>query len=422
LDQAPSSSGGSLAGATDVTSGNLNQPGSTVAAAGIMRAWLERRTSTTLRREVSFRINNEDIRTIWWDFDGEGLPSTLQRDDVVPASLIFQAMHRGVNLHVEGRVSRDLLDRLDTFQDVWTLWRPDLYRKIAVTATQEVDVPRRDPARIDSAVCAFSGGVDGTATAWRHHSGAAGRNSRKLKAGVLIAGFDIPLAATDAWDVVSKNAAAAMADIGVPLCRVRTNWRAAVCVDWEMEYTVGVTSCLRHWEDDVGALLMGSAEEYTRLITPWGSHPLPMMYLAGQDTTIVYDGGEMSRTAKVGLISQWPVAYDALRVCWQGEVTGLNCGVCEKCIRTKLNAIAAGVREPRALAGRPTLADLRAIRRLNGAQEALMQEIVAVAADNGVDDPLMAAAAQVITRVRRRRKAAALKRLIKSLIPSKQSA
>jgi hypothetical protein len=386
-----------------------------------MRAWLdERRTATTLRREVSFRVDDEETRTVWWDFDGAALPARLQRDDLVPATLIFQAMHRGVDLHVEGRVSRDLLDRLDHFQDIWSLWRPDLYRKVRVTAAEEVDEPRRDPDRMNSAVCAFSGGVDGTATAWRHHSGEAGRNRRRLKAGVLIAGFDIPLDATQAWELASENAAAALNDIQVPMVRVRTNWRQAACTNWEMEFALGVLACLRHWDEDVGTLLLGSCEEYSRLVTPWGSNPLPTLLLAGQDSTVAYDAGGMSRTAKVGMISQWPTAYDALRVCWQGEAAGTNCGVCEKCVRTKLNAIAAGVRAPVALAERPKLSEIRAIRRLNSGQEALMREIVEEAAINGVEDPLIEAAAQLLARVERQRRAARLKRMVKALIPSRQ--
>jgi hypothetical protein len=187
-----------------------------------------------------------------------------------------------------------------------------------------------------------------------------------------------------------------------------------------MEFALGVLACLRHWDEDVGTLLLGSCEEYSRLVTPWGSNPLPTLLLAGQDSTVAYDAGGMSRTAKVGMISQWPTAYDALRVCWQGEAAGTNCGVCEKCVRTKLNAIAAGVRAPVALAERPKLSEIRAIRRLNSGQEALMREIVEEAAINGVEDPLIEAAAQLLARVERQRRAARLKRMVKALIPSRQ--
>jgi hypothetical protein len=384
-----------------------------------MRAWLnETRTSAKVRREVSFRVDGGETRTVWWDIEGGCLPSRLTRDDLVPASLIFQAMHQGVDLHVEGRVSRDLLDRLEHFQEIWSLWRPDLYRKVKVTADAEVDVPRRDPKRLDSAVCAFSGGVDGTATAWRHHNGEAGRTSRRLKAGVLIWGFDIPLQAREAWAVASATASATFNDIQAPLALVRTNWRAEVCTEWEMEFATGMLACLRQWDEDVGTLLYGSDEEYSRLTMPWGSHPLVTLLLASQDSAVVYDGGGMSRCQKVAAISRWKAGYDNLRVCWQGEMTGQNCGRCEKCIRTKLNVIASGVEPPASLPGRPEVREVLGIRKMNAVQEALLQEIVDEARKNDIQDPLIDATGLVIARARRRRKLRRAKHLLKTLIKS----
>jgi hypothetical protein len=382
-----------------------------------MQAWLnEAYFDGQLRREVFFQVDGGETRCVWWDVEGGCLPSPLQRHDLVPTALIFQAMHAGVDLCVNGPVSRDLLDRLDQFQDIWALWRPDLYQKVTINAAEEVDVPRRDPERLNSAVCAFSGGVDGAATAWRHHTGEAGRNRRRLKAGILIAGFDIPLEANDAWEIASASAAKALSDIGVPMTRVRTNWRTEVCVDWEMEFAAGALSCLTHWDEDVGTLLLGSCEDYSRLVAPWGSHPLQTNLLAGQDSTVVYDGGAMSRCAKVASISRWKAGYDTIRVCWQADTTGENCGRCEKCVRTKLNAIACGVGLPASLAGRPELSEVLAIKRMNAGQEALMREIVAEAQRNGIRDPLIDAAQTVIAKDRRRRGLGMAKSMLKRLV------
>jgi hypothetical protein len=44
----------------------------------------------------------------------------------------------------------------------------------------------------------------------------------------------------------------------------------------------------------------------------------------------------------VNEISEWTLGVNNLRVCWQGELEDRNCGVCEKCIRTKLNFLATG--------------------------------------------------------------------------------
>ena len=356
-----------------------------------MRALLtEERTDNMVRREVRFSTDNGPDRSLWWEITGQALPSELKRHDVVAGSLIYRAMHEGADLHIEGPVSRDLLDRLEVFQAIWAAWRPDLYRKVRVTAAEEIETPRRDPDRMNSAVCAFSGGVDGTATTWRHYSGQAGRITRNLHAAVLIWGFDIPFRSVEGWELSCQTAAEALTDINVPFAKVKTNWRQDIAVDWDMEFAAGVTSVLRHWDEEVGTLLLGSCEEYTRLVTPWGSHPLPTHLLAGQDSTVVYDGGELTRTDKVRLISEWPAAYDRLRVCYRHS-TGKNCGVCEKCVRTKLNAIASDVPIPKSLGEPPTVERILKLGNFNGAQRELLGEIVDVAKRRGVDNPLIRA-------------------------------
>jgi hypothetical protein len=366
-----------------------------------------------LRREVRYAVDSGTEEILWWDIEGASLPSTLKRHDIVPAALIFKAMRLGVDLHVVGRVSRDLLDRLDQFQDIWSLWRSDLYKKIEVTADEETTEPRLDPARLDAAVCAFSGGVDATATIWRHRQKLAGRVSRRLHCGVLIRGFDLPLDNDQAWGVACKSASAALDDIDVPFVRVATNWKRDVCTNWEMEYVAGVLAVLRHWDEDVGTLLLASAEDYNRLVTPLGSHPFPTQLLAGQDSTAKYDGGDMTRTAKVGMISRWPTGYNSLRVCWQGAMTGYNCGKCEKCIRTKLNAIASNSPLPRSLDGPLERGDILGIKEYGAGQRPLMEEIVAVAAQNNVSSPLIEAAQTSLTRADWRSKIRRIRRGVK---------
>jgi hypothetical protein len=58
---------------------------------------------------------------------------------------------------------------------------------------------------------------------------------------------------------------------------------------------------------------------------------------------LVHDGAGFSRTAKVAAIRKIPLVLKTLAVCWAGAIPGRNCGVCQKCIRTRLNFLAAGI-------------------------------------------------------------------------------
>lgn len=386
------------------------------------RIWQTRVTEsrlspTQLRREVHVTELGREVTTAFWIIEGpeEVLPSPLQRHDLAIGALLFKAMKEKADLHVEGPVSRILLENAQEFMQIWSLWCPRLYTPVSISADEEVRGPRQNPNRQDSAVCAFSGGVDASATVWRHHAGLADRMTRKLRAAVLVHGFDIPLENQGAFDLASRLSATTLRDVNVPFVSMKTNWKSDICVDWEMEFALGILSCLRQWDDDVDTLLVGSCEDYARLVVPWGSHPLPTRLLAGEDSRIVYDGGHLTRTEKVALISQWPAGYDSLRVCWEGDITGKNCGQCEKCIRTKMNAVASGAPIPRSLGGRPTLAQVASVGPFNEAQRLLMVEVLDEAKKNGIDDPLLLGVAIALQRNKRRQQLKRLKRALKKM-------
>lgn len=54
------------------------------------------------------------------------------------------------------------------------------------------------------------------------------------------------------------------------------------------------------------------------------------------------EGSTLSRLDKVRLISDWDVALQNLRVCTHNPPGRLNCGSCEKCIRTMTELVAVG--------------------------------------------------------------------------------
>ncbi len=365
----------------------------------IIAELLEHRSGDTVERTISFESADDQVWQLWWRISGapNSLPRPLTREDLVVTSLIFYAMRTRRDLHVRGCVSNSVLDNIEVLQQIMTLWRPDLYARISVTADLYTS-EHRPVDRDTKGVCAFSGGVDGAATTWRHHSQQAGRLNRELVAGVLIRGFDIPLDDNAGWSTAVRTAGLALDDIGLPFARVETNWRDLVCGDWEMEFAAAAISCLRHWEEDAGSLLLGSGEDYARLTWPWGAHPLVSACLGGGDTVVQYDGGDLTRTAKVALLSEWPVGYNNLRVCWQGKVLGSNCGICEKCIRTKLNAIACGKPIPASLGRRPTKKEVASIKIGTPARLALMKEVLEMAGRNGIDDPLFGTVSNLLAR------------------------
>jgi hypothetical protein len=113
--------------------------------------------------------------------------------------------------------------------------------------------------------------------------------------------------------------------------------------------------------------------------------------LSNNGFKVVYDGGEFARTEKVEGISDWQLGLTNLRVCWAGPHTGKNCGVCEKCTRTKLNFLAVGVPLPPSLPGAPSLYAISKLRTSNEQQIALLNDIVDMATSRKINGPWLQA-------------------------------
>jgi hypothetical protein len=80
-------------------------------------------------------------------------------------------------------------------------------------------------------------------------------------------------------------------------------------------------------------------------MVPWGSHPLVDPQYSSQRITLIHEGIRFSRLAKVREIAHSRFGLANLRVCPANAAGRLNCGVCEKCIRTRLELLAAGIDE-----------------------------------------------------------------------------
>ena len=81
---------------------------------------------------------------------------------------------------------------------------------------------------------------------------------------------------------------------------------------------------------------------------PHGSHPLLDGHLGTGAVRVHSPQPLLSRQRKLGLLADWAPAYDILTPCHQYPHLGddeVNCGRCEKCIRTMTGLVAHGALE-----------------------------------------------------------------------------
>ncbi len=352
----------------------------------------EQRSAHHLRRWMDV-----DGASVFFDVEGDVLPPPLDLHDYAAVGSIFFAMRQRRPLHVEGRVSQAMLRNLEELQEAWAVWRPAWYSAVPVTASEEVPDPVASSER--TGVFAFSGGVDATAALLLH----LGRRLRHRRVqpvtAMFIHGMDIPLEATSALQTARAAAKSILDTVQVPLSTVRTNWRETLCWNYPFEFGAGLAACLHQFTGTANVGVIGSDEDYAHLQVPWGSNPVTNPFLSGGAFELQTECGSMTRTARVAMISEYPEIVPKLRVCWEGPTTGKNCGKCEKCIRTQLNFLAAGV-EPLCFDSRPTAAQVRSIKTRNNLQLDHLKDIYKAARERGINEPWVSALRLAITRNR----------------------
>ncbi len=275
---------------------------------------------------------------LWYRIPIEHQAAVSSACDAFAVALVFLAMQESRDLVIHGQVSPSLLRNLHEFQTAWHTWQPKRYRVADVRAdTEQEDTSLAEEA----AVVAYSRGVDGAFSLVRHAKGLCGRWTRRLKAAVLVHGFDTPLHDIEAMRNNEECGRRAVSSLGVEFITVATNFRE-LPYTWEDSFGPAIASCLTLLKRGYSAGLIGSDKPYDAPSFRWGSNPLTNPLLSSRTFDVVYDGAGFARTEKCHEVARWPALLKELRVCWAGEPKDRNCGRCEKCIRTILNFRAAG--------------------------------------------------------------------------------
>ncbi|MCF8430909.1 MAG: hypothetical protein K9G34_03130, partial [Melioribacteraceae bacterium] len=89
----------------------------------------------------------------------------------------------------------------------------------------------------------------------------------------------------------------------------------------------------------IGRIYIPSTYSYGDLL-PFGSHPLLDPMWSSKNFEIVHHGNESSRLEKIKYLNKSGVDLSKLRVCFADNDSMVNCGKCEKCIRTSLGLLA----------------------------------------------------------------------------------
>lgn len=201
------------------------------------------------------------------------------------------------------------------------------------------------PVKTPRAGFLFSGGIDSLATLRGNRIHYHPEHPGFIKDALLIYGLEVR--EPKDFEHVFKSVSILAKDVGITLIPIYTNIKDLGPEDgkvfwedfWIHEFMGATFSAAAHaFSKRLSSLAINSCHDIPNLM-PYGSHPLLNPNFSSSDLRIRHEGIHLSRYEKTKLISDWDLALQHLRVCNRTEFytdETLNCGVCEKCVRTML--------------------------------------------------------------------------------------
>ena len=300
---------------------------------------------------VTWEDCDRSRQELFFETDAQYADSLSCNPDAFLLACAIPALHfKEQRIFLEGEVCPELVDGLNMAMHLLRHWYYEPDRKIVA-----IEAPKKrgleGSARPKHAATFFSGGVDSYATLKMNRRNFPAAHPWSIKDGFVSYGLELDIPET--FDYVYRMLSDVAPDVGIELIPVNTNIyleyreedRKKKFDFWIYKFQGAVLAAIAHAFSKRLAVMSIAATYDLPNLNLWGSHPLLDPNYSSVDLRIRHDGLALSRLKKVEAIKDWDVALQHLRVCNQGEryePGKLNCGICEKCIRTALELLVVG--------------------------------------------------------------------------------
>lgn len=261
---------------------------------------------------------------------------------------LLPAMHRGEKrIFIDQEICPLLKESLQAAMHILKDWTGGRYQPLTIEArtsprTNLLDTPRTGVF--------MSGGMDSLAALRLNRLNYPATHPAYVKDCLFMHGFDIGgVKARGMKYHVFERAQTAIQkitdDADAELIPVYTNIRH-LCDQrelWLDSFFGAVLAAIAHsFANRLSMVFIGSSYDIPNL-HPCGSHPLLDPEYASYNMRIRHRDYELARLEKIKIVSQWDVALQNFRVCLANTPDRLNCGACEKCVRTMTELTALGL-------------------------------------------------------------------------------
>ncbi len=291
---------------------------------------------------VCWEDSGQPERNIFIETSGGFAPDLTISPHAFLVGCLVPALHfQERRIALDEKICPTLLEGLRTAMAVLVHWSRGAWQPLTIEAKTRRSAPVGNTK--GRAALFISGGIDSLAALRLNRLSHPLEHPGAVKDGFVLHGFDIggvvergmkyPVfhRAMEALQPVAQEAQ-------IALIPVYTNIRH-LCDDrdlWLNRFFGAVLAAVSHaFSKRIHLSYIASSYDVAHL-HPCGSHPLLDPFYSSHGVRIVHRDLALSRVDKIRQVIQWDTALQNLRVCLANVPDRLNCGRCEKCIRTML--------------------------------------------------------------------------------------
>ncbi|HUG36170.1 MAG TPA: hypothetical protein VML54_04415, partial [Candidatus Limnocylindrales bacterium] len=301
---------------------------------------------------MTWEERDRPAETVFFESPAAFAADMAPRPETFLLAGVMPAMDFGERrVEVEGAICPELLHGVEAAFRVITGWFPELTPPAIEPTRGTTPATPRTPPRVASFM---SGGIDALTTLRSNRLDFPLDHPAALHDGFFLFGFNtydfdasepVPERVED-FEIRLARMAGIAREARIELIPVFTNVRflARDFPSWNRHGMGAGLAAVGHvFAGRISRLLIGSAG-YRGLGPPQGTHALLDPHYGNGALEVRHDGLWMSRLEKTALLTEWDSAMAIVQSCQQHQIIreSINCGRCNKCLRTMIHLAALG--------------------------------------------------------------------------------
>lgn len=289
------------------------------------------------RRFKVRRLNTErksGLSRVEWEIDKNPLwfeshDAVLSEVPEAIACLCFAAASlKGYRIHFAERVCPVFRDNLKKLERIWQTWWGGEFKSFVLHQKEELDVIET----VRGTALFLSLGVDSFFTLLMNP---------EVDTVVYVAGYDVELEDVHRLAAIERCLSAIGSQRGLRVIILRTNLRSHPVfksLNWERFHGAALAAVGHLLADSICRVIISSSFPKA-FFKPWGTSWETDFLWSSNVLKVEHFGEDLWRFEKLRIIADEPVVQKNLRICWENRNKDLNCGCCEKCLRTMLGLL-----------------------------------------------------------------------------------